>query len=125
MIKGHSIDELFIISDTTPGQMPVWIMIIMLFGIFICYQCTYLFWSTKKVERLKEYQKILKKGPLGSCNKGKTKKKITNVPKTDGKSEKKPVRRTFYEDKTPDEEQLEDEAMEVFNNLKSNNNHLF
>lgn len=123
MIKGHSIDELFIISDTTPGQMPVWIMIIMLFGIYIIYQCTYLYWSAKKVERLKEYQKILKKGPIGSCDKGKTKRTITNTPTK--KPEMKASRRAPYEEKTPEEEKLEDEAMEVFNNLKHTRNHLF
>ena len=59
---GHAVSELFTIRDTTPGQITIWIMVIMLLAFYILYQLTCLFWAMKRVSQLKKWEEYIKKG---------------------------------------------------------------
>ena len=61
-IKVHAVSELFTIRDTTPGQITIWIMVIMLLAFYILYQLTCLFWAMKRVSQLKKWEEYIKKG---------------------------------------------------------------
>ena len=60
-IKGYEVSELLTIRDTTSGQITIWIMIIMLLSVNILYQLTYLYCAMKKLDQLKNWERLLRK----------------------------------------------------------------
>ena len=112
-IKGYDIDNLMTIKDTTPGAAAIWIMLIMLLGVFIIYQLTLMYWSVKKVEKLKYYERVLKKGPEAVT--ADHSRQLADKPeysyKTDGQRSKTRIRR----DDSKDEDE---EALEILRNLQ-------
>lgn len=112
-IKGYDIDNLMTIKDTTPGAAAIWIMLIMLLGVFIIYQLTLLYWSIKKIEKLKYYERVLKKGPKAVT--ADYSRQLADKPeysfKTDGQRSKTRICRD-------DSEEEDEEALEILRNLQ-------
>jgi len=62
MIKGQAIENLMQIQDSRTGSIILWIMLIMMLGIYILYNITYNIWITVTVKKLKKYETLLRKG---------------------------------------------------------------